>query len=106
MLSSDARSPEAAQGGSESEVTLEEAPPALSFPPVGDFPLEQSCDEFDQMIKVDGQLVHTDAVVTFHHFMIVRDRLYRVSRDTQGKKCASCSSQKAVGEMVFCYDLP
>ena len=40
----------------------------------------------DQGIKIDGQLVRPDMVVTFPHFMIVRDRLYRVSRDTQGKK--------------------
>jgi len=60
--------------------------PSPVFPPVGDFPLEQTCDNtlrfaLSQVIKIDGQFVHPDAVITFPHFTIIKERLYRVSRD-------------------------
>ena len=53
-----------------------------------DFPLEQSCDDtlrfaFDQVMRIDGHMVRPDAALTYPHFSLCRDRLYRVSPDTQ-----------------------
>ena len=72
-------------GGSQPEVR------APSFPPVDDFPLEQSRDAtlrsaFDQVIAIDGSRVQPDAVLTYPHFVVVRDRLYRVGRDTESEE--------------------
>ena len=47
-----------------------------------DFPLEQSRDAtlssaYDQVIVIDGSKVRPDAALTYPHFIVVRDRLYR-----------------------------
>ena len=65
--------------------------PAPRFPPVEDFPLEQSRDStlssaYDQVIAIDGSKVRPDAALTCPHFIVVRDRLYRVNRDTQSEE--------------------
>jgi len=36
----------------------------------------------DQVMRIDRQLVRPDTVITFLHFTIIRDGLYRVRRDT------------------------
>lgn len=33
---------------------------------------------FDQVTEIDGQLVHPDTVQSYPHFVIIRDRLYRM----------------------------
>jgi len=72
--------------------------PSPVFPPVGDLPLEQTCNNTLQVMKIDGQLVHPEAVVTFPDFAMIGDRLYRVS----------CGSQllvpKSRWEMIFQAD--
>ena len=91
VFCADARASDADQesgeeaGGSQPEVR------APSFPPVDDFPLEQSRDAtlrsaFDQVIAIDGSRVQPDAVLTYPHFVVVRDRLYRVGRDTESEE--------------------
>ena len=60
------------------------------FPPVEDFPHEQSRDAtlssaYDQVMVIDGSKVRPDAALINPHFIVVRDRLYRVSRDTQSE---------------------
>jgi hypothetical protein len=41
---------------------------------------------YDQMIVIDGSRVRPDAELTSPHFIVVRDRLCRVSRDTQSEE--------------------
>ena len=60
--------------------------PAPRFPPVLDFPLEQSRDAtlhlaYDQVMVIDCTWVHPDAVFAYPQFVMVRDRLHRVCRD-------------------------
>ena len=52
-----------------------------------DFPLEQSRDDtlrfaFVQVKSIDGQLVHPDTALSHPYFSVIKDRLYRVCRDT------------------------
>lgn len=52
----------------------------------GDFLLEQFHADtlhsaFDQWIKIDGHMVHPDAALTYQHFVLISDRLHRVSHD-------------------------
>ena len=35
---------------------------------------------------IDGSRLRPDAALTYPHFMVVRDRLYLVSRDTQSEE--------------------
>uniref|UniRef100_A0A9J7ZU93 Gypsy retrotransposon integrase-like protein 1 n=1 Tax=Cyprinus carpio carpio TaxID=630221 RepID=A0A9J7ZU93_CYPCA len=56
-----------------------------------DFPLEQSQDEtlkhaFEQVRAIDGQVLHPDRVPSHPYFAIIKDRLYRVTRDAQTKE--------------------
>ncbi|KAL7886261.1 hypothetical protein AOLI_G00065560 [Acnodon oligacanthus] len=56
--------------------------------PLGDFPLEQSRDDllkhpFDQVKTIDGQLVEPGQALSYPYFSLIKDRLYRVTRDTQ-----------------------
>lgn len=56
-----------------------------------DFPLEQSRDDtppsaFDQVKKIDDDMVHHDTALTYPHFVLVKGRLYWVSRDTLTEK--------------------
>ena len=74
-------------GGGEQEETPEEAPPVPQFSPVGHFPIEQSrdntlCSAFDQVIRIDA--LGWVTWLTFPQFMIIKDRLYRVTL-SQGK---------------------
>ena len=74
---------------------------------VEDFPLKQSRDDtlcfaLDQVIKTDGQSVCPDAAQAYPHFALIRDRLYRVSRDTQtGKEMTQLLVPKSQWETVF-----
>ncbi|KAM9717937.1 uncharacterized protein ACNS7B_021418 isoform 1-T1 [Menidia menidia] len=88
VLSGDARSSDAADGEGELAVPPPEAPLVPAFNSMEDFPLEQSRDDtlrcaFDQVMRIDGHMVHPDTPLTYPHFSLRRDRLYRVSRDTQ-----------------------
>uniref|UniRef100_A0A8P4KG28 Gypsy retrotransposon integrase-like protein 1 n=1 Tax=Dicentrarchus labrax TaxID=13489 RepID=A0A8P4KG28_DICLA len=88
VLSGDTRLSDTAEGEGGPVVPPPEAPQVPMWRSTEDFPLEQSRDStlrfaFDQVIQIDGQLVRPDAVQTYPHFALVRDRLYRVSRDTQ-----------------------
>ena len=107
VLSGDARLSDAADG--EVEGTAEAPVEALRVPlhSMEDFPLEQSRDDtlrsaFDQVIQIDGHKVRPDAALTYPHFALNRDRLYRVSRDT---KSGSVITQLLVPrnrrEMIF-----
>ncbi|XP_061910302.1 uncharacterized protein LOC133654192 isoform X1 [Entelurus aequoreus] len=84
-----------------------EAPPAPRWQPTEDFPLEQSRDEtlrvaWDQVDYIDGQLVRPGKARVFPHFTIIRDRLYRVGRDTQtGEEHTQLLVPKRRLEMVF-----
>ena len=72
-----------------------------------DFPLEQTRDDtlrsaLDRVISIDGHLVRPDAAVTYPHFAVIRDRLYRVCRDTHtGVETSQLLVPKSRREMVF-----
>ena len=72
-----------------------------------DFPLEQSRDAtlssaYDQVIAIDGSKVRPDAALINPHFIVVRDRLYRVSRDTQREEVVTqLLVPRSHREMVF-----
>jgi len=54
------------------------------------------------VLKTDGQLVRPDAIVTFPHFVMIRDRLYRLSRDTQsGEEVSQLLVPKSHRETIF-----
>ncbi|KAL7838516.1 hypothetical protein AOLI_G00269200 [Acnodon oligacanthus] len=64
-------------------------PPGVApLAPLGDLPLEQSCDDllkhaFDQVKTIDGHLVEPGWALSYPYFMLIKDRLYRVTWDTQ-----------------------
>ncbi len=56
-----------------------------------DFPLEQSQDEslrnaFDQVRSIDGRPLQSARPPSYPYFAILKDRLYRVTQDTQSKQ--------------------
>jgi len=85
----DARSSDAVSGEwREAGVPFSETPRLPELHPVEDFPREQSRDDtlrfgFDQVIQIDGHMVRPDSALSYPHFSLIRDRLYRVSRDTK-----------------------
>lgn len=88
MLSSDAGMDDADSVEEETSGSSREAPPVPVTSSTEDFPLEQSRDDylllaFDQFIKINCQMVHPEAGLTFPHFVLIRDRLYRVSCGTR-----------------------
>ena len=90
MFCAEAGVDDAAQESGEAEDPQPEVP-APRFPPAEVFPLQQSRDAslssaYDQVIAIDGSKVRPDAALTYPHFMVVRDRLYLVSRDTQSEE--------------------
>ena len=105
--SGDAGSSDTAERGPGSVGLPAEAPRAPDFPPMEDFPLEQSRDDtlrfaFDQVKSVDGHLVRPDAAPSHPFFSIIKDRLYRVGRDTQtGEEITQLLVPKSRREMVF-----
>lgn len=40
------------------------------------------CNVFDHVIKTDDYMGHPEAALTYQHFVLIKHRLYRVSRDT------------------------
>ena len=53
-------------------------------------------------MRIDGQKVRPDAALTHPYFSVVRDRLYRVSRDTQsGEEITQLLVPKSRREMIF-----
>ena len=72
-----------------------------------DFPLEQSRDAtlssaYDKVIVIDQSRVRPDAALTYPHFMVVRDRLYRVSPDTLSEEVVTqLLVPRSRREMVF-----
>ena len=106
-LSGDARLSDTADREEEPAMTTQEAPLVPELHSMEDFPLEQSRDDtlrlaFDQVIKIDGHMVRPDAAQTFPYFSLIRDRLYRVSRDTQiGVETTQLLVPKSRREMVF-----
>lgn len=87
-LSSDTGSTDTDSGGEEVAGTSTEAPLPPVMHPTEDFSLEQSRDDtlrsaYDQVIDIDGLLVHPEAARTYTHFQLRNDRLYRVSLDTR-----------------------
>ncbi|XP_061757255.1 uncharacterized protein LOC133553258 [Nerophis ophidion] len=109
VLIGDARSSDAAGGEGEEETAgaSQEVSPAPQWRPMDDFPLEQSRDDtlratWDQVISIDGQLVRPGIARDFPHFALIRDRLYRVSRDTQtGEEITQLLVPKNRREMIF-----
>ena len=54
------------------------------------------------MIKIDGHVARPDVVQAYPHFTLIRDRLYRVSRDTQTEKeITQLLAPKSHREAVF-----
>ena len=54
------------------------------------------------MIRIDGHMVRPDAALTYPHFSLRRDRLYRVSRDTQTEEITTqLVVPKSRREIVF-----
>ncbi|XP_026003826.1 uncharacterized protein LOC113009615 [Astatotilapia calliptera] len=87
-FSGDAGSSDTDSGGEEPAGPSRDVPPAPKVSPMGDFPLEQSRDgtlrsAFDQVMAIDGHVVRPEAAQTYPRFVLLNDRLYRVSRDTQ-----------------------
>ncbi|XP_061767902.1 uncharacterized protein LOC133559923 [Nerophis ophidion] len=84
-----------------------EASPPPYWRPTEDFPLEQSRDEtfraaWDQVDYIDGRPMRPGTARLFPHFSIMRDRLYRVTRDTQtGEEITQLLVPKRRQEMVF-----
>nr|XP_061833255.1 uncharacterized protein LOC133617337 [Nerophis lumbriciformis] len=95
------------EGEGESAGTSQEVSPVPQRRPMDDFPLEQSRDDtlratWDQVISIDGQLVRPGIERHFPHFALIRDRLYRVSRDTQtGEEITQLLVPKNRREMIF-----
>uniref|UniRef100_A0AAQ4REK5 Gypsy retrotransposon integrase-like protein 1 n=1 Tax=Gasterosteus aculeatus aculeatus TaxID=481459 RepID=A0AAQ4REK5_GASAC len=106
-LGGDARLSDAADGEGESAGPPMGTPPTPELRSMEDFPLEQSRDDtlrfaFDQVMQIDGQVVRPDAVLSYPHFSLIRDRLYRVSRDTQtGQEITQLLVPKSRRETVF-----
>ncbi|XP_051815566.1 uncharacterized protein LOC110961245 isoform X1 [Acanthochromis polyacanthus] len=107
VLSGDARSSDTADGEGEPGGSRQEAPGVPDLHPMEDFPLEQSrddtvCSAFDQVIKIDGQLVHPGTALTYPHFALIRDRLYRVNHDAQMRDITTqLAVSKCCRETVF-----
>lgn len=56
----------------------------------------------DALGQIYGQLIRTNAVVTFPYFAIISDRLYMVSRDTQpGEEVSQLLVPKSCQEIIF-----
>lgn len=58
-------------------------PPSLAGKSLGDFPLEQLCDEtlrhtFEQVRGTDGQNLHPNVAPSYPYFFFIKDRLYQV----------------------------
>ena len=88
VLSGDARLPDTAEGEGAPARPSSEALQVPDLCSMEDFPLEQSRDDtlrfaLDQVIRIDGHMVRPDAALAYPHFSLLRDRLYRVSHDTQ-----------------------
>ncbi len=87
VLTGDVKLPDTADGEGELAVPSQKALQVPAWHSVEDFPPEQSCDDtphfsFDPLIKTDGRLLCPDAVQTYTDFSLVRDRLYRVNRNS------------------------
>ncbi|XP_061882687.1 uncharacterized protein LOC133633904 [Entelurus aequoreus] len=95
------------EGKGESAGTSQEVSPVPQRRPMDDFPLEQSRDDtlratWDQVISIDGQLVRPGIERCFPHFASIRQRLYRVSRDTQtGEEITQLLVPKSRRKMIF-----
>ncbi len=81
----DAVSGHAQTGLEETRVRVELKPSELD-----DFPLEQSRDEMlknanDRVRTIDGQPLQPDHLLSYTHFSLIKDRLYRVTQDTKVK---------------------
>lgn len=64
-----------------------ETPLSPGIHSMDNFPLEQSRDDalrsaFDQVMRIDGQMVRPEAALTFPHFVLSRERLHCVSHNT------------------------
>ncbi len=72
-----------------------------------DFPLEQSRDEtlkraFEQVCSIDGQPLQSDRPLSYPYFAVLKDRLYRVTQDTQTKQdTTQLLVPKSRREMLF-----
>lgn len=54
---------------------------------IGDFTVEQSHNEilgsaFDRVMKIDGHMACFDTALSYPHFVLIKDRLHQVCRDT------------------------
>ncbi len=72
-----------------------------------DFPLEQSRDEtlkhaFEQVCSIDGQPLQSGRPLSYPYFAVLKDRLYRVTQDTQPKQdTTQLLVPKSRREMLF-----
>ncbi len=72
-----------------------------------DFPLEQSRDEtlkhaFEQVCSIDGQPLQSARPLSYPYFAVLKDRLYRVTQDTQTKQdTTQLLVPKSRREMLF-----
>ncbi|XP_056627068.1 retrovirus-related Pol polyprotein from transposon 412 isoform X1 [Triplophysa dalaica] len=71
-----------------------------------DFALEQSHDDslknaFQQVRTIDGQRLHPAQPLVYPYFAILKDRLYRVTRDTQSNDTTQLVVPQSRREMLF-----
>ena len=73
---------------------------------LGVFSLKQSCDgtakhALDQLRVIHGQRLEPELVPSYCYFCIIKDKLYRVARDTQTEEIIA----QLVGKMFFLFHL-
>ncbi len=98
----DAVSGPAQTGSEEGRARVELKPPEMD-----DFPFEQSRDEmlknaYDRVCTIDGQPLQSDQPLSYPYFSLIKDRLYRVTQDTQTKgNTTQLLVPKSRWEMLF-----
>ncbi len=85
-----AQTGDAVPGPSPTDAEETRARAELKSPELDDFPLEQSRDEtlknaYDRVRSIDGQLLQPDQPLSYPYFSLIKDRLYRVTQETQAK---------------------
>ncbi len=102
-----ARTGEALAGPSPPASEETRANEGVRTPELDDFHLEQSWDEtlknaYDQLRSIDGQLLRPDVPLSYPYFSLIKERLYRVTQDTQSKEITTqLLVPKSRREMLF-----
>ncbi len=102
-----AQTGDAVPGPSPTDAEETRARAELNSPELDDFPLEQSRDEtlknaYDRVRSIDGQLLQPDQPLSYPYFSLIKDRLYRVTQETQAKgNTTQLLVPKSRREMLF-----